>query len=416
MRRASFAVFPAAVFSAAVFPTALVLSVFVLSTLAISAASDTEVQPGDPGHVYFQRLADPRLDRYTNSPGTLQKEWFREHFFRMAVFSPYFDAKTSWYPNALLYFNLYGVEPNSSIVREHPDWLLRDEAGHLLYIPFACKDGTCAHYAADIANPAFRAQWIRDMAAIQNRFPYRGIWIDDVNMEFRVSDGNGKQTAPIDSTTHRPMTWEAWRNYVASFVEEIRRAFPSAEIAQNPIWYAGPQRDSDPAIRRQIRAADNINIERGIASDQGLTGGTGEWSLNALFSYIDRVHAAGPGVTLEEYSPDLRGKQYALAGYFLISNGKDRIGDDSNPDTWWKGFDVELGSPLGPRTYRNGVFSRRFSRGMVLLGEPGLSSQTVSLNATLHTLDGNIVSEIQLSPRQGVILVTNSTLKNTQKN
>lgn len=372
--------------------------------LALTAASRPEVQPGDPGHVYFQRLADPKLDRYTNSPSSAQKEWFRNHFFRMDVFSPYFDAKTSWYPNALLYYNLYGIEPNSAIVHEHPDWILHDGGGRFLYIPFACNNGACPHYAADVGNPAFRASWIQYVGGIFAHTHYRGLWIDDVNMEFQVSDGSGKRTAPFDPRTSAPMTWDAWRNYVATFTEEIRRAFPKIEIAQNPVWYAGPQRDSDPAIRRQIRAADNINIERGIASDQGLTGGTGEWSLNALFSYVDRIHAAGPGVTLEEYSPDISGKQYALAGYFLISNGNDRIGDDSNPDTWWKGYDVELGAPLGPRTYKNGIFTRRFTKGMVLLGEPGLKIQTIPLNSSYSTLDGATVSSVQLSARQGVIL------------
>jgi hypothetical protein len=203
------------------------------------------------------------------------------------------------------------------------------------------------------------------------------------------------------------MTWEAWRNYVATDVEEIRRAFPQAEILHNSIWFGGPQpaRDADPAIRRQIRAADNINVERGIASDQGLTGGTGPFSLNALFAYIDRVHAAGPGVTLEEYSPDLRGKQYSLAGYFLISTGRDRIGDDANPETWWKGYEVELGPPLGPRTSKNGIYSRVFTRGLVFLGEPGVQTQTVPLPGTFTTLDGSSVSSISLSARQGAVLL-----------
>ncbi|MDP9055008.1 MAG: putative glycoside hydrolase family 15 protein [Acidobacteriota bacterium] len=375
-----------------------------VSRIALAAAFPLILAAGNPGHVYFQRLADPQLDRFTNSPNSSQKQWFRDRFFRMAVFSPYFDAKTSWYPNSLLYNNLYGIEPDSSFAREHPDWILHDQGGHLLYIPFACEGGVCPHYAADIANPAFRAQWIAQMSDLLRRFRYRGLWIDDVNLEFRVSDGYGKQTAPIDSATHRPMTWEAWRNYVAGFTEQIRRALPNVEIAQNPIWYAAPGRDSDPAVRRQIRTADNINIERGIAGDNGLTGGTGEWSLNALFSFIDRVHAAGPGVTLEEYSPDLRGKQYSLAGYFLISNGNDRIGDDSNPETWWEGYDVELGQPLGPRTWNNGVYSRRFAKGMVLLGEPGLQTREIPLNSTFTTLDGSSVTSVRLSARQGIVL------------
>jgi hypothetical protein len=373
---------------------------------AFSLLSAAEQPQGNPGRVYFQRLSNPPLDRYLNPD---RKQWFRTHYFRMGVFSPFFDPKTSWYQNAVVYMNLYGVDPGTPILREHPEWILHDSGGHFLFIPFDCKNGTCARYAGDVASPGFRNWWIGEMKKVLSRGHYAGLWIDDVNMEFRVGDGYGKQSAPLDSTTGRPMTWNAWRDHVASFTEEIRRAFPKLEIIENPIWFAGPQptRDKDPAIQRQLRTADSINIERGSASDQGLTGGTGQWSIHALLDYIDRVHAAGPGVTMEEYDLDSRNREYALAGYFLISSGKDRFGDgNSNPENWWRGYDVDLGAPLGPRVYRDGVYSRAFSRGMVLLGEPGLASQTVQLPSAFITLEGTTpVRSIHLSARQGVILL-----------
>src|SRR3569832_1684713 len=99
-----------------------------LTAILLAAATVPAVLPqtssGDPGHVYFQRLAAPELDRYTNSPNPIQQKWFRDHFYRMAVFSPYFDAKTSWYPDGLVYYNLYGVEPESPILHQHPEWIL----------------------------------------------------------------------------------------------------------------------------------------------------------------------------------------------------------------------------------------------------------------------------------------------------
>jgi hypothetical protein len=391
------------------------ISAALLAAAFALLASIPQPPAGDPGHVYYQRLAAPELDRFTNSPGSARQEWFRSHFYRMGVFSPYFDSKTAWYPDAVVYVNLYGIDPGTSILHEHPEWILHDGAGQMVYIPFACKNGTCARYAADIANAGFRAWWIEQMKRVLARGHYLGLWIDDVNTEFRVGDGNGKQIAPIDSATGRPMSWDAWRNYIASFTEEIRRAFPKSEIVENPIWFAGPQpaRDRDPAIQRQIRTADNINIERGIASDQGLTGGNGQWSIHALFDYVDRVHALGPGVTLQEYDLDNRGRQYALAGYFLISNGKDRIGDgNTNPDDWWAGYSVELGAPLGSRSYKNGVYSRAFSRGMVFLGEPDLTYQTIRLPSPLRTLDGSSITSITIAGRQGIVLFNTNKLAN----
>jgi hypothetical protein len=385
---------------------------------ALVAASN-QPAPRSAGHVYYQRLAAPQLDRYTNSPDSAQQKWFRTHFYRMGVFSPYFDGKSSWYPDAAVYVNLYGVDPGTPILKEHPEWILHDAPGRMLYIPFACSNGSCARFAGDIASAGFRQWWIQQMKIVLARGHYRGLWIDDVNTEFRVGDGTGKETAPIDSTTGKPMTWDAWRGHIASFMEDIRRAFPDAELTQNPIWFAGPQpgRDSDSAIKRQIRTADNINIERGIATDQGLKGGQGEWSLYALFAYIDRVHAAGPGVTFGEYDLDDRSREYSLAGYFLISNGNDGIGDgNSYPDNWWRGWDVDLGEPTGPRTYNNGVYMRVFSRGMVLLGEPGLLPQTVRLPGTFTTLNGMNITSTQVGAKQGIVLLnTNNSTVSTKK-
>ena len=364
------------------------------------------MQGQDAGRVYYERLAKPDLDKYTNSPAPARQQWFRNHFTRMVVFSPYFDGKTSWYPSALVYFNLYGIQRQSALAHEHPDWILHDTRGNLLYVPWGCSEGACPQYAADIANPGFRAWWIDQARSTLSR-GYRGLWIDDANMEFRVSDGTGKQVAPLDSSISQPMSPELWRNHVAEFLEQIHKALPKAEIVHNSIWFAGPQgvRDGDPAIQRQIKAADHVNVERGIASDTGLTGGMGEWSVYALLSFIDRVHSKSRGVTLGEYELDGPKREYALAGYFLVSSGADRLGDaNSNPDNWPAAYSVDLGTPLGARSYRDGVFERKFSCGIVYLGEPGLRPKTINLESPLTTLDGRKVRSVELSGKQGIVL------------
>ena len=377
------------------------LAILVLAPLAVTAAS-----PDGAGRVHYQRRAAPELDKYTNAPSHTQQQWFRSHFMRMAVFTPYFDAKTSWYPTSIVYIDLYGIPKESPLVHDHADWILHDAQGRLLYIPWGCAHGTCPQYAGDVANPAFRQWWIGRARSVFSH-GYFGFWIDDVNMEFRVSDGEGTQIPPVDSTTGRVMTWDAWRNHIATFVEQVRQAFPRAEIVHNSIWFAGPPgvRDADPAIQRQIHAADILNIEHGIASDANLTGGTGIWSVHAVFAYVDRIHAAGRAVTIEEFDLDHSSREYALAAYFLISSGDDRFGDSgTNPDNWWSGYNIDLGTPQGPRSYKDGVFQRSFSCGMVLLGEPGLRPRAITLPAPLTTLDGRRVSSVELSARQGTIL------------
>jgi hypothetical protein len=260
-----------------------------------------------------------------------------------------------------------------------------------------------------VANPAFRAWWISQMGTVLSQGNYKGLYIDDVNMNFSVSDGAGNQVAPIDDSTGAPMTWSAWRYYIAQFVMQIRQAFPAKEIVHNSVWYAGPAtvRDLDPAIQLQISAADIINLERGIGSDAGLTGGTGAFSLNALFAFIDRVHQSGHAGVLEQFKvTDVPTQQYSLAGYLLISSGKDYYSDTATtPDNWWSGFDINLGVPLGPRTYTNGIYRRNFANGIVLLNDPNNATQTVALPGSFQTQDGATVTQVTLGAKQGMILV-----------
>ena len=115
------------------------------------------------------------------------------------------------------------------------------------------------------------------------------------------------------------------------------------------IWYTAPNGaapGADPAIQQEIKSANVINLERGIATDTGLGGGTGPWSVYAEMSFIDTVHKPGAAVTLEEYDVDAPTQLYGLASYFMISNGTDRIGDGTTtPDNWWSGYSLILGPP-----------------------------------------------------------------------
>ncbi len=324
--------------------------------------------------------------------------------WRLIVYSPYFDDKTRWYPNGWAYDDAYAIYRGSRLAAQHPEWILRDATGRPLYIPFACSAGACTEYAGDISNPAFRSHWIANARA-QLGHGYGGLFIDDVNMEFRVGDGQEQQVAPIDAATRQPMTYDAWRRYMAQFMEQIRSTLPHAEIVHNAIWYAdSPERTADPYVRREIAAANYINLERSV-NDPNLTGGAGQTSLSAFLSYIDVVHALGRGVILDSSVTDRQATEYSLASYFLISGGHDGISAGGmTPTHWWTGFDVNLGGANGPWRQWNGLRRRDFTSGMVMVNEPGAASQTVKLPTRMRNLDGQIVDTVSLAPASGVVL------------
>ncbi len=374
----------------------------LIGCLAMASQSGWS-QTAEAGKVRYVKRANPEFNRYTDYPSTATQNFLRQKLFRLGTYTPYFDNKLGWYPNAWLYLDLYAIHTNLALVSQNPDWILKDPQGRRLYIPWGCSGGSCPQYAADVGNPAFRRYWI-DRAKATLSKGYKGLWLDDVNLQFRVSNGSGTEVAPFDPRTGGTMSYDNWRRYMAEFVEQIRGELSSYEMLHNSIWYAGPAstRDRDTYVQRQIAASDFINVERGV-TDEGLTGGTGSWSLRELLSFIDRLHARGKAVVFDEYyPPDM---EYVLGNYFLISTDRDMIGDlATTPDNWWAGYDVQLGTPSGSRYDWSGLMRRDFSGGMVLVNEPGGATRTVTLPGTYQTISGAHVNSVTLRGKSAAVL------------
>jgi hypothetical protein len=356
--------------------------------------------PEPEGRVLFARAADSSFDAYTSSPTTTQQQWMRDHFRRMRTYAPYFDSRLSWYPDAWAYKDVYAIYTGTTSASQHPEWILRDASGQRLYIPYACSNGTCPQYAADIGNRDFRARWIADAQAMIAR-GYRGLFVDDVNMRLQVSDGSGTFVAPFDPRLGRTMTADDWRGYMADFAEEIRAAFPDTEIIHNQVWFFAPW--SDTNVIRTILAADYIEVERGF-TDTGIRAGVGQYGFQSLLLWMDVYHYCGKAVVLD--SDASWGREYSVATYLLVSNGQDTLGTriNSTPDSWWTGYDVNLGSALGRRYRWNGLFRRDFTGGMVLVNQPDQPSITVDLGGTYRGLDGALRTSLTLGAASGVVL------------
>ncbi len=334
----------------------------------------------------------------------------RENYYRIQAYSPYFDERLAWFPNAWEYEDAYKIKPDGDVVKEHPEWVLRDAAGNMLYIPYGCRNGSCPQYAADFGNPAFRKFWL-DRLADSMRAGYIGIWVDDVNMKWRISDGSGKHVKPVDPRTGKEMQFADWQRYFAEFMEEVRERFPDAEIAHNVIFYAEPAEGRREYLTRQTLAADYLNLERGV-TDNGIVGGNGKYSFSAFLAYIDRVHGLGRNVILDDDDSDtIKERNLELAFYFLINNGGDLIGADGdrdrmNPDNFWSGYRLNLGQALGDRYLDNGLHRRDFECGVTLVNEPGQPTRSVDLGQPMTDLSGRARRVVTLKPAEGEVLVT----------
>jgi len=356
----------------------------------------------NPGCVHFELRTSSSFDQYTTNMSSSTAQWLNSHFWEMQVSAPYFNTYLSQYPRAIAYFDLYGIHTDDPLVAEHPEWILKDQNGNLLYINFDCNGTTCSQYAFDFANPAFQQYQISAISSILAA-GYVGIWLDNVDLQVETSNAAGTTVWPIDSTTGQVMTVSGWEEHVSSFATAIRLAFPSTQITHNSIWYAGTRpAGSDPYVQQEILAADYINLERGVG-DTNLVAGSSEWGLNAMLSFVDIVHSLGRKVVVQEYDFDA---DYGLAGYYLISTGLDALGDDAEtPDNWWSGYDTNLGTPLDARYSWNGVLRRDFSGGMALLNPFQGATVSLSLPGTFTTTSGSQISSVTLSGGEAAVLV-----------
>ncbi len=382
----------------------------LLSLLAVGLFPAAASSPAtEAGQVRYVKITSPAFDRFTDAPTAGQARLMRERFWRIVGYAPYFDARTAWHPGALVYKDLYAIHVGSRRAARHPRWLLRGPSGRRLYIPWACNGRRCPQYAADITNPAFRRAWIADARRRLAR-GYRGLYIDDVNLHYAVSNGHGTHVDAVDRRTGAPLTATRWRREMAGFLEQIRRALPRAEIHHNAAWFAGRENGvaagQDPYVRAEIVAADTVNLERGIV-DPGLSGGTGPWSLAALLDYVDVVHGLHRSVTMDSYATTRAQQAYQLAGSLLVSNGADALSDAvSTPRRWWAGYQVRLGAAAGPRRRdSSGLWRRDFARGFVLLNEPDAPPRAVPVPAGMCTPNGTPVRSVHLRSVTGAVLV-----------
>ncbi len=373
--------------------------------LAVAAGAGLALDPAPEGLVRFYNIANSDFDIYSKNPSSEQQAWMRQKFTRMQTYSPYFDRRLAWYPAAWFYKDSYALKPDWPEYVAHPEWLLRDAQGTELYIPWGCKNGRCPQFAADFGNPAFRAHWIKQ-AQEKIALGYRGIWIDDVNLRWRVGDGWGQHQKPIDPRTGRAMTLGDWRRYFAEFMEAVREALPGIEIAHNLIWYAGPF--DDPSILRQIDAADFINLERG-ASDPGLKRGNGEFGFERFLAFIDLVHARGKAVILMDYGNSQKHREFGLAAWFLINSGRDLISSNqlrwTSPGSFWPGYELNLGHASGPRVVWRGLLRRDFDCGMVLLNQPGAPARALAMPRGYRRIDQRAAGSFLLGGGEAAVIL-----------
>jgi hypothetical protein len=222
------------------------------------------------------------------------------------------------------------------------------------------------------------------------RVGYSGVFVDDANWSGGFSPSPGP------------------RANLANLIETIDAVQPSALIEINsqyrdiwPLIKAG-----DPDVARALKGVDQICVEFGVGPTSGI-GSPQEYG--EFMQYADYLRANGIHLTLtgDRFNTNVPTMEYNLATYFLINDGGDYVnGNDQMPGRWWNGFDVNLGSAAGPRErLPSGVWTRRFTGGIVYTLEPGAPTQTISLPRPMRSVEWGAVRSLTLAGGQGAVLL-----------
>ena len=165
-------------------------------------------------------------------------------------------------------------------------------------------------------------------------------------------------------------------------------------------------RAGDPDVTRALRDVNMLCVEFGVGPTSGIASGQ---EYGEFMQYADSLHAKGIDLTLtgDRFNNDVPTMEYNLATYFLLNNGHDYVtGSDQTPENWWSGFDANLGNALTQRRrLPSGVWTRRFSHGVVYTVEPGAPAQTITLDRTMRSAEWGEVQSVTLAGGQGAVLV-----------
>jgi hypothetical protein len=225
---------------------------------------------------------------------------------------------------------------------------------------------------------------------------YVGTFIDDVNWSSGFRDGN-------QSTSLEPE-----ESKLADLIEAVHTAEPEATIEINSqyhdIWPR--MKAGDPNVERALRYVTVVNKEFGVGPTAGISTAR---DYAEFFQFVDALHVKGIHVSMagDWHSITPATMEYNLATYFLASDGVDFVGgENQSPLNWWNGFNVDLGDALGPRERSpSGVWTRKFSGGVVYTVEPGAATQTIQLGKPMHSQQWGSVESVTLAAGQGAVLV-----------
>ena len=319
-----------------------------LLAVTLAAASAGPASAAGEGEVNFQLGAGSWFDSYISGATSAQKTWMNDHYWRMRGFAPFFDQALPWAPEAHFYQDLYAIyrgDPRDEQLLQRaprlgPARRQRQQALH----PVRLRRHQLQPVRGRHRQPRVARVLDRLGARAHGRRATTGIFVDDVNLEMKVSNGAGNFVRPMDPRTGQPMTDAELAPLHGRVHREIRAAFPDKEIVHNSALVDGPQRSLRPAPdRRRRHDRDGARLQRRRHRRRH-----GQWSFRPTCPTSTGSTRGRSGHRSSPTASTATSATFEIASYFLVSNGDDSIVPDfqADPDQLVGGWDTDLGDAL----------------------------------------------------------------------
>ena len=304
-------------------------------------------RPRRAGRAQLHALGRRELRRLHRSPTTAQQAWMRAHYWRMRTYAPYFDSRLELVPE--------GVDLPGR-VRDLPRqraWRATIPSGSCATPPATSSTSrSAARTARARSTPATSAT--RRSRRGGSRRPARG------SRSGYSGHLHRRRQPPIAGSPTAPgsPSPRSTRAPAASMTRGDLAALHGRSHGGRPRRVPGdrdrPQRRSGtPATRPPTSCASSApptsSTSSAASTTPGSRAGTGKCSLQRCSPSPTTATPRATASSSSGRATTAAGRLYGLAAYFLISSGRDGIGNASGgtPADWWTGYDVDLGAPLG---------------------------------------------------------------------
>lgn len=341
-------------------------------TPARAAGDYLVMQPWEYGRIPALRAANPRLRilMYKDASATVD----RPH------------ETTGRYPTGVGY-------PEAEA---HPWWFLTDASG----VRLEWSDWT-GLYPMDVSSPSYQRAWGDNVLAELRAHDWDGVSIDDTltYLSHPTVDGRVSTQIPDDAAMYA-----ATESFLSRVGPRLRGAGYLAIPNLTVEWDTWRSTVTDWS--RYVSGWENeYFVKWGLERRPRFENADWRWKMRLA------AWCAGRGLPLLAitYSnrDDRAAMAYHRATWLLTWNGRTGasifVPAEEGASHWTPRANTYLGTPSGPRRSDNGVWTRRFTQGMVLVN-PTTRWRSVTVARGYRTLAGRPITTVGLPPRTGRLL------------